>query len=243
MRDAPEPGGTPTDATLIEARDLSVDASWGHIYGPVDLRVRTGGVTVLAGPEGRGRTALLLTLAGRMRPTTGELVAFDRSNDAHHLFKNAAVAWIDEVDDIEQTIRVSDVITEQIRWSAPWYKWVTPAVEEDLERICRPVFGPYPLPAMESFVEELPELTAALFRIAVGNLRRPPLLVVGGVDNLTRSQNQLHLMDRLVDLGRTQTVITADINAVSPAGGVRDVIGVHNLTDGQFVGLEHEDRT
>ncbi len=157
MRDAPEPGGTPpSDATLIEARELSVDASWGHICGPVDLRVRTGGVTVLAGPEGRGRTALLLTLAGRMRPTKGELVAFDRSNDAHHLFKNAAVAWIDEVDDIEQTIRVSDVITEQIRWSAPWYKWVTPALEEDLERICRPVFGPYPLPAMESFVEELP---------------------------------------------------------------------------------------
>ncbi|MDH3009144.1 hypothetical protein, partial [Gordonia alkanivorans] len=171
------------------------------------------------------------------------LVAFDRSNDAHHLFENAAVAWIDEVDGIEQTIRVSDVITEQIRWSAPWYKWVTPAREEDLERICRPVFGPYPLPAMESFVEELPELTAALFRIAVGNLRRPPLLVVGGVDNLTRRENQVHLMERLVDLGRTQTVITADINAVSPAGGVRDVIPVDNLTDGQFIGLEHEDRT
>jgi hypothetical protein len=50
-------------------------------------------------------------------------------------------------------------------------------------------------------------------------------------------------MDRLVDLGRTQTVITADINAVSPAGGVRDVIPVDNLTDGQFIGLEHEDRT
>ncbi|WP_336619270.1 ATP-binding cassette domain-containing protein, partial [Gordonia alkanivorans] len=78
MRDAPEPGGTPSDATLIEGHGLSVDASWGHIYGPVDLRVRTGGVTVLAGPEGRGRTALLLTLAGRMKPTKGELVVLPR---------------------------------------------------------------------------------------------------------------------------------------------------------------------
>ncbi|MEO9329101.1 ATP-binding cassette domain-containing protein [Gordonia aurantiaca] len=243
MSKAPQPGGTPSDTPLIEGRGLSVEASWGHIFGPIDLRVLTGGVTVLAGPDGRGRTALLLTLAGRMRPSSGELSAFGRTNDAQHLFNQAAVAWIDEVDGIQQAIRVRDVVTELIRWSSPWWKWVTPAREDDLERVCRPVFGPYPLPDLESFVEELPELTAALFRIAIGNHRQPPLLVVGGVDKLTRRENQIHLMERLVDLGRSQTVITADINAVSPSGGVRDVIPVANLTDGQFIGLEHEDRT
>ncbi|WP_244970837.1 hypothetical protein [Gordonia jinghuaiqii] len=237
----PEPRGgdfSTAQTPLIEARELGVDASWGHIFGPVDLRIADGGVTVLAGPGGRGRTALLLTLAGRMRQSTGELVAFGRSGDAHHLFGNSAVAWIDEVDGIEQTIRVSDVITEQLRWSAPWYRWVRPADRADLERICAPVFGSYPLPTLESFVEELPELTAALLRIAIGNLRRPPLLVVGGVDRLTRRENQIHLMERLVELGRTQTVITADINATTAAGGVREVIRIDNLTDGRFVGLE-----
>lgn len=243
MSDVPEPSGSSSDLPLLEARGLTVNASWGHIFGPVDFTVAEGGVTVFAGPESRGRAALLLTVAGRMRPSKGELTAFGRTNDAQHLFNRAAVAWIDEVDGIQQAIRVRDVVTELKRWSSPWWKWVTPAGEDDLERVCRPVFGSYPLPDLEAFVEELPELSSALFRIAVGNHRRPPLLVIGGVDRLTRRENQVLLMERLVDLGRTQTVITADVNAVAPAGGVRSVVPVDNLTEGQFLGLDHEDRT
>lgn len=229
--------------TLIVAEDIGVRASWGHIYGPVSLRVAEGGVTILSGPGGRGRTALLLTLAGRMKPTSGHLTAFGLTDAAGHLFDQAAIANIDEVDGIEQTIRVSDVVTEQIRWKAPWYRWVRQSQIEDLERICTPVFGAYPLPPMDAYVEELPELTATLFRIAVANIGRPPLLVVGGIDKLARVENTHKLLDRLIVLGARQTIITADINAVTPERGVRDVIAVHNLTDDEFVGLDTADRT
>lgn len=227
---------------LLEARGMGVKASWGHIFGPTDLTVRAGGVTVLVGSGGRGRTALLMTLAGRMKPTSGTLYAFGRENDAQYLFNRAGLAWIDEVDGIEQTIRVHDVVTEQIRWAAKWYKWVPQSTEADLERICRPVFGPYSLPTMDAYVEELPEFTAALFRIAVANIRKPPLLVVGGVDRLTRVESAHKLLNRLVEVGREQTIITADVNGVFPDTGVRDVVRVHNLTDNEFVQLETEDR-
>ncbi|OZG26324.1 hypothetical protein BH683_025500 [Williamsia sp. 1138] len=228
---------------LLDAESIGVKASGAHIYGPVNIRVFEGGVTVLAGPGGRGRTALLLTLAGRMKPTSGHLTAFGITDAAGHLFDNAAIAFIDEVDGIEQTIRVRDVVTEQIRWAAAWYKWVRQSGPADLERICRPVFGDLPTPPMDAYVEELPELTAALFRIAVANIHRPPLLVVGGVDRLTRINNSHLLLQRLVALGASQTIVTADINEVSPQHGVRNVIAVHNLTDDEFVGLEPEDRT
>ncbi|MDL9937701.1 hypothetical protein QSJ18_13175 [Gordonia sp. ABSL1-1] len=231
----------PTES-LIVAEGIGVRASWGHIYGPTSLRVREGGVTVLAGSGGRGRTALLLTLAGRMRPTSGKLTAFGRTGDANHLFSRAAIADVDEVDGIEQTIRVSDVLTEQMRWAAPWYTWVRPARAADLERHCRAVFGDLELPPMSAYVEELPELTAALFRIAMANLRRPPLLVVGGIDRMARDENTTILLDRLIDLGRSQTVVTADVNGAKGAGAVRDVIQVENLTDAEFVKLEEEDR-
>ena len=224
---------------LLEAKGISVDASWGHIYGPVDVTVRRGGVTLLVGQGGRGRTALLLTLAGRMKPTDGSLFAFGQRRGAQHLFANAAIAFVSEVDGIEQTIRVSDIVTEQVRWAAPWYKWVPPATQDDLERICRPTFGDFTLPHMDAMVEELPELTAALFRIAVANIRKPPLLVVGGVDNLTSTRASRHLLDRLIALGADQTVVTADVNGVAPEG-IRDVIEVPNLTDREFAVLERE---
>lgn len=230
------------EAALLVADGIGVRATWGHIYGPTDLRILPGGLTVLAGSGGRGRTALLLTLAGRMKPGSGQLWAFGRVNDAHHLFRQAAIADIDEVDGIEQAIKVRDVITEQIRWSAPWYKWVRQARQADLERVCAPVFGDLALPSMDAFVEELPELTAALLRIAVANVRRPPLLVVGGVDRLTRIESARILTSRLVALGRDQTVITADVNGAYPGLGVREVISVDNLTDHEFVMLEQQER-
>ncbi len=226
---------------LLYAEDIAVRASWGPIYGPTSLSVAPGGVTVLVGSGGRGRTALLLTLSGRMKPTSGTLTAFGRTNDAQHLFNRAAIADIDEVDGIEQTIRVHDVVTEQLRWQAKWYKWVPQSRQEDLERLCRPVFGDLSIPSMDAYVEELPELTGALLRIAMANIRKPPLLVVGGVDRLTRIDSAQQLLNRLVALGSEQTVITADVNGVFADSHVRDAVTVHNLTDDEFIRIEEQD--
>lgn len=240
-------GDSPTEQMSVEpllvGDDLVVDASWGHIYGPTNVVVQAGGVTVLQGSGGRGRTSLLLTLSGRMKPTKGTLRAFGRTNDAQYLFTRAAMGFIDEVDGIEQTIRVRDVLTEQLRWHAPWYRWVKQANDDDLERLCRPVFGDLELPSLTSYVEELPELTSALFRIAMANLRRPELLVVGGIDNLRRTENSHKMLDRLIDLGRTQTVVTADVNGAPEHRDLVRVETVDNLTDDAFVRLEPADRT
>lgn len=232
------PGGD----VILSAQQMGVKASWGRIYGPVDFQVRRGGVTVIVGSGGRGRTALLLTLAGRMKPTSGALESFGRRNAAHHLFNNAALGFIEEIDGIEQTIRVHDVLTEQLRWTAPWWKLVGQGTEDDLERLCRPTFGPLTLPHLDAYVEELPELTAALFRIAMANLRKPEILVVGGIDNLTGDASSRLLLDRLIDLGREQTVITADVNGCDLQPGITDVINVPNLTDDEFVRLERGDQ-
>lgn len=240
-----QPSPTPehpqsAESPLIHADAIGVDASWGRIYGPSSVTVRRGGVTVIRGAGGRGRTALLLTLAGRMKPTTGTITAFGRKDDAKHLFSNATIANIDEVDGIDQTIRVHDVVTEQLRWRAPWYRWVPQSTQEDLERICRPVFGEFSVPSLQAMVEELPELTGALLRISLANIDRPPLLVVGGVDELASVPAAQRLLERLVVLGRDQTVITADVNAVRSDAGVHDVVDVENLTDQEFAVLEQE---
>lgn len=229
---------------LLTASEIGVKASWGHIYGPTSVTVPRGGVTVVKGSGGRGRTALLLTLCGRMRPTSGTLVSFDRTNDAKTLYKRSAIGFIEEVDGIVQTVSVRDVLTEQLRWNSPWYKWVPVATDADLERICRPTFGPQlQLPPLNSFVEELPELTAALFQIAVANMHRPELLVVGGIDKMHRHTNSQVLLNRLIELGREQTVITADVNGAPGFEDYVTIAEVSNLTDGSFADLDRVDRS
>lgn len=187
---------------------------WGPVYGPIDLDIEAGGVTVLVCPAGSGRTALLMTLAGRMAPDTGELTVFGRRR-AKDIFAVAALAGIDELDTVAESVTVRDVITEKLRWDARWYQLVRRADEADLRAVCTPVFGELPLPPLHEYVEELTELDRLLLRIALANTARPPLLVVGNLDYVTSDHNRDLLVQRLIALGAAQTVITATVNGVT----------------------------
>jgi ABC-type cobalamin/Fe3+-siderophores transport system ATPase subunit len=187
---------------------------WGPVYGPIDLDIDAGGVTALVCPAGSGRTALLMTLAGRMRPVAGELMVFGlrRPND---IFAASALAGIDELDTVSESVTVRDLITEQRRWDADWYRLIRRADEADLAAVCSHVFGDLPLPPLTEYFEELSELDRLLLRIALANTSRPPLLVVGQLDFVTSDRNRDLLIERLVALGRRQTVVTATVNEIS----------------------------
>ena len=47
-------------ASAITARAITQSGPWGPVYGPVDLDIPEGGLNVLVGPAGSGRTALLM---------------------------------------------------------------------------------------------------------------------------------------------------------------------------------------
>lgn len=68
------PGGPPA----VVARGITMRGPWGPVYGPVDLEIPDGGVTVLVCPAGTPRDALLMTIAGRMTPMSGELTVRGR---------------------------------------------------------------------------------------------------------------------------------------------------------------------
>jgi ABC-type dipeptide/oligopeptide/nickel transport system ATPase subunit len=203
----------PAPEPAIVARGLTVRGPSGPVFGPLDLDVETGGVTVLRCPAGLGRTALSMTLAGRMRPKSGTLSVLGRT-DARAIFAHAALAGIAELDALADAVTVGDVVTEQLRWNAPWYKHIRRAGDDDLARVCTPVFGDLPLPPLRERIEELTELDGLLLRIALADTARPPLLVVGGLDQMTSDADRELLLGRLVALGRDRTVLTADVNGV-----------------------------
>ena len=136
----------------VTARGIQMSGPWGPVYGPIDLDIDAGGVTVLVCPAGSGRTALMMTLAGRMSPAAGELTVFGRRS-AKDIFALAALAGFDELDTVSESVTVRDLITEQLRWDAPWYRMVRRAERRDLETVCAPVFGDLPMPPQESFRE------------------------------------------------------------------------------------------
>lgn len=215
-------------APAVSARGISMTGPWGPVFGPLDLDVQAGGVTVLIGAPGSGRTALLMCLAGRMKPTTGTVTVSGRSR-ARDIFAHAALAGIEQLDAIFESVTVADLITERLRWDAPWYRLVRRAAEAELEAVCRPVFGKLPLPALTEYVEQLDELTGLLLRIALANTAAPPVLVVGDIDQVSSDHDRVVLIGRLVALGERQTVITASANNVPGGLGVKARIAVAHL--------------
>ncbi|WP_051198354.1 hypothetical protein [Gordonia shandongensis] len=215
----------------VVARGITKTGPWGPVYGPLDLDIPAGGLTILRAEAGPGRTALQMTLAGRMKPASGTLDVFGRTT-AKSIFRNASLAAIAALDDVYASVRVVDLLTEQLRWDAPWYRLIGKAGRDDLERICRPVFGDLPLPALDAYIEEISELDDLLLRVALANTRLRPLLVVGNIDQVTSDANHGVLVRRLAELGNRQTVVTTTVNPVDPGLGQRAVIEVPSMLDG-----------
>lgn len=226
----------------VRARGIGMTGPWGRVFGPLDLDIEAGGVTLLIGPPGSGRTSLLMNLAGRMKPSSGSVTVFGHSK-ARDIFGTAALAGVEQLDAIFESVTVRDLITEQLRWDAPWYRLVRRAGEAERDAVCRPVFGDLPTPRLGDYVEQLDELAGLLLRIALANTGRPPLLVVGTIDQVTSDPDRQVLVRRLVELGEHQTVVTASANELPEGSGVTAQIHVDHLEPAELTSHgRHEKR-
>ena len=214
-----EPDTVDEQPPAIVAKAISMAGPWGPVYGPVTLEIPRGGLTVLLAPPGAGRTALLMTLAGRMRPMGGSLQVMGETN-VRSIFRGAMLAGVEELDSVYESVTVGDLVTEKLRWDAPWYRVVRRADDADLARVCAPVFGALPLPESSCYVDELSELDAVLLRVALANTAMPSLLVVGALDQVADDVSRTELVRRLVALGERQTVVSASANPVPDGLGV-----------------------
>lgn len=221
---APPPG---INSPGISAAGLSVSGPDGVAFGPLDLELPAGGVHIIQGHSGSGRTSLLLTLAGRFKPVAGRLDVLGRTS-AREIRGIATIAGFSEIDDLEDSVRVRDLLNEQLAWETPWYRRPPKVDAARYADMCADVFGPRPLPELREHIMDLPELDRMLLRIALATTSKPRLLVVDDLEQVRSLPEQSQLRDRLIELGERITVVASAINPIAPARGLR----VHALTEG-----------
>lgn len=212
-----DPGAPPAQEPAITARGLTVEGPDGTAFGPIDLDVARGGLHVVQGPSGSGRTTLLLTLAGRFTPGAGDLAVLGEHRHPR-IRRQCAIAAFEGIDEIDPAVRVRTAAREQLAWNTAWYRRVPRLDDAAYARLLRPAFGDLPLPPPRAYLQDLGELDTMLLRIALALApptrggAGPQVLVVDDLEQVRSLPEQVELAHRLAAIGEHVTVVAAAIN-------------------------------
>lgn len=217
---AQEAEPTAPAAPLILASGLGVDGEHGPLFSDVDLDLGPG-FHALQMPGGTGQSALLLALAGRLKPNRGTLSVLGDTRPGL-IRKHSSIAAFADIDELEGAVTVRTVLAEQRRWLAPWY---SSAPLEAAADVVRDVFGEVPVPEPGTHIADLTDLERFLLRVSLALLSDRPILVVGDLEQVRDNRRRAIAADRLGEIARRRTVV---VGVTNPLG---DSAPEHNLHD------------
>ncbi|MCA2241214.1 MULTISPECIES: hypothetical protein [Mycobacterium] len=194
-------------APVIIARGLGVDGEHGPLFSDIDLAL-TPGFHAIQMPGGPGQTTLLLTLAGRFRPSHGTLTVLGETTP-RAIRRQCSIAAFDDIDELEDSVTVETVLAEQRRWLAPWYSSV-PLQSGPAE--LTEVFGEMTPPSGDTYIVELSDLELFLLRITLALLSNRPILVVGDLEQVRDNSRRTVAVDRLGVIAEQRTVVVGVTN-------------------------------
>ncbi|MBO0898046.1 ABC transporter ATP-binding protein [Arthrobacter sunyaminii] len=98
---------------MLTAETLYVQGRHSDLLAPTSLVAAPGDVLLVQADDASSRTALALTLSGRMKPTSGSL---HWNGDRHvgHLRRRSALVDSPEVNEPELHLRVKDLVAEDL---------------------------------------------------------------------------------------------------------------------------------
>ncbi|MGR3933386.1 ATP-binding cassette domain-containing protein [Streptomyces sp. BRA346] len=109
--------GTPDRGAgaAVTAGGLGVKGSHGWAYRDVGVTADPGALIAVEGPSGSGRTCLLLTLTGRMRPTTGQAAVggFRVPQEMRRIRRISALAHVPGVSELDPALTVAEHLRER----------------------------------------------------------------------------------------------------------------------------------
>jgi ABC-2 type transport system ATP-binding protein len=159
----------------ISARGLGLRTGAGWVYRSVDLDVPAGSLAVISGPAGSGKTALLLTLAGRMHAGEGVLrvAGLDAARDGRAVRRRVGLGEFRGVNGLDETLSVGDQVMAELALHGR--RWRGAHATASLDR-----FGLMLDPHLK--VRDLAAGERTLLGAALGMIGDPPLLVIDELD-------------------------------------------------------------
>ncbi|MEA5119361.1 MAG: ATP-binding cassette domain-containing protein [Propionicimonas sp.] len=202
----------------IEAHHLLLDGNRGRVYGPLDLSLGEGELLLVTGPAGSGRTSLLLTLAGRLKPSRGSqltVLGHELPRQARAVQHRSSAVGFAGLDDLDEEVTVGATIREREAWLAPWYRVVRRPDDAHVAQVCNRVFADRPVPAARQVVHSLDETSNLMLRLSLAMLSNPSLLVVDDLDQLRDSGSRVAIWESLRRLAECDgvTVVVASATA------------------------------
>jgi ABC-2 type transport system ATP-binding protein len=192
--DAPSPA--------VETAGLALQTRRGTVYENVTLSVPAGSLAMLVGPTGSGKTALLLTLAGRMKPSGGRMRSFgvDALRNAGAVRKRTALGLVAGVNDLSDTLSVRDHVRETLVLSG---QATTPA---RVAATLRPVGL---ATNVSTKAGDLTAIERELLGVAMALVWHPKVLVVDDADHDLTPDEQVRLMGVLRSVAESGVTVIA----------------------------------
>lgn len=186
-------------APYIHAKDLELKTYAGFAYRGVDVDVHKGELVAVRGRNGSGKTALLLTLAGRMKPTGGMLVVggYELPRQRAKAERHVGLSLFKSLNDLQESLTVAYATGAEFELYGR-----KPRREAVLEYLQE--WGLSDVAAVR--VKDLTSEKLTQLGIALAFAGAPDAVVVDDVeDQLTMSQSE-GLVELLLDAARTRDV-------------------------------------
>lgn len=224
----------PETMNAVTAVNLALRGTEGPVYGPLTFTAPASGLTVLSGRGGSGRTALALTLAGRMASTTGEVTVLGKTKRSK-IRQMVAVAGVEQIDALDRDVTIRTALSEHLNWSRWWWTVPRRASQEYYEQLCGRVFGQRDLPPLNSYVSQISALDRILIRIALAlhpaGHQPIRMLVMDDLEQVRELDDRLQLVQILMELSQVIPVIVMAVNPLPPSPGVEyHLIELHTTT-------------
>ncbi|HEX4226175.1 MAG TPA: ATP-binding cassette domain-containing protein [Pseudonocardiaceae bacterium] len=181
---------------VVNARQLSLRTKRGWVFRDVDLDLAEGELLAVAGPAGSGRSMLLLTLAGRAKPSSGTLsVAGDQRRS--RIRQATLAARITGAIELEGDLRIADHLREA--------QWLT---HRELDYRSAAELVGFTVDSA-TFVNDLAPDEATLFAVALAVAGKPRLVVVDDVDVAATVEQQRRIWAALAGVARSGITVAA----------------------------------